>query len=68
MLIFGDFVQVYVLPQMTTLKASIFPIKGKNNNQLLVSDGDREIPTISKPCLWHYPLPWGLDFSICIGD
>ena len=56
---------------------NIFNVIGKKNNQILVSDADREIPTLgsrdnagklSEPRFWHYPFTMGLGFLVCIGN
>ena len=50
---------------------------GKINNQMLVSDADREIPTLGSTdnarnsvnlVSGIIGLPLGRDFSVCIGD
>ena len=43
---FCDFIQVFVFTRNHHLKASIFPIIGKKNNQSSASDADQEIPTL----------------------
>ena len=40
----------------------MFNVKDKKNNQTSVSDTDREIPTLGKPCFRHYPCSLGLGF------
>ena len=47
-------------------KASIFPIKGKKNNQWSVSDADPEIPVYLVSDIIRLPSGW--DFSVCIRD
>ena len=55
----------------------IINVIGKNNNQSLVSDVDRETPTIGSTdnagnlvnlVFGIIRLPSGWDFSVCIGD
>ena len=52
-------------------------IIGMKNNQLSVSDADRETPTLGSTdnagnsvnlVSGIICLPWGWDFSVCIGD
>ena len=55
----------------------MFNVIGKKDNQTLVFDADREIPTLGSTdnagnevnlvsCIIRFPSGW--DFSICIGD
>ena len=60
------------IKEMTTDKNNFYPVKGKKSTQTPASDAAGEIQILGSTEIAGNEviirLPWGWDFSVCIGD